>query len=88
LHGVIGLETGPTSIMDVETVDAQSAIALFEALEQTHSTMGRIHVFLDNARYHHAKVVRAGCSGQEGASSCTSCRPIALISTRSSGCGR
>ena len=62
--------------------------ALFEALEQTRSTMSRIHVFFDNARYHHAKVVRAGCSGQEGASSCTSCRPIALISTGSSGCGR
>ena len=58
LHGAIDLETGRTSIMDVETVDAQSTIALFEALEQTHSTMSRIHVFLDNARYHHAKVVQ------------------------------
>ena len=58
LHGGIDLETGQTSIMDVETVDAQSTIALFEALEQTHSTMSRIHVFLDNARYHHAKVVQ------------------------------
>ena len=37
--------------MDVETVDAHRTIALFEALEQTHSTMSRIHVFLDNARY-------------------------------------
>ena len=36
----------------------EGAIALFEALEQTHSTMSRIHVFLDNARYHHAKVVQ------------------------------
>jgi transposase len=58
LHGAIDLETGQTRIMDVETVDAQSTIALFEALERSHSTMGRIHVFLDNARYHHAKVVQ------------------------------
>ena len=58
LHGAIDLETGQTRIMDVETVDAQSTIALFEALERAHSTMSRIHVFLDNARYHHAKAVQ------------------------------
>ena len=58
LHGAIDLETGQTSIMDVQTVDAASTIALFEALERSHSTMSRIHVFLDNARYHHAKVVQ------------------------------
>ena len=58
LHGAIDLETGQTRIMDVQTVDAASTIALFEALERSHSTMSRIHVFLDNARYHHAKVVQ------------------------------
>ena len=59
LHGAIDLETGRTSVLDVETVDAASTIALFEALERSHSTMRRIHVFLDNARYHHAKAVQA-----------------------------
>jgi len=58
LHGAIDLETGRTSIMDVQTVDAASTIALFEALEQSCSTMRRIHVFLDNARYHHARAVQ------------------------------
>ena len=58
LHGAIDLETGQTRIMDVQTVDAASTIALFEALERANSTMSRIHVFLDNARYHHAKVVQ------------------------------
>ena len=58
LHGAIDLETGRVNVMDVETVDAQSTIFLFEALEQSHSTMRRIHVFLDNARYHHAKAVQ------------------------------
>jgi len=57
LHGAIDLETGQTRIMDVETVDAASTIALLEALEQS-STMRRIHVFLDNARYHHARAVQ------------------------------
>ncbi len=58
LHGAIDLETGQTRIMDVQTVDAASTIALFEALERANSTMSRIHVFLDNARYHHARAVR------------------------------
>ncbi len=58
LHGAIDLETGQTRIMDVETVDATSTIHLFEALENAQSTMSRIHVFLDNARYHHAKAVQ------------------------------
>jgi len=57
LHGAIDLETGQTRIMDVQTVDAESTIALFEALERANSTMSRIHVFLDNARYHHARAV-------------------------------
>ena len=74
---------------DVQTVDAASTIALFEALERSYSTMSRIHVFLDNARYHHAKVVQ-GWLQQPG-------RRIILyfvpshtvrISTRSSGSGR
>jgi len=58
LHGAIDLETGLTRILDVQTVDAASTIALFEALERSCSTMRRIHVFLDNARYHHARVVQ------------------------------
>ena len=58
LHGAIDLETGQTRIMDVQTVDAASTIALLEALERANSTMSRIHVFLDNARYHHARAVR------------------------------
>jgi transposase len=45
LHGAIDLETGRTNILDVQTVDADSTIALFEALQQSHSTMRRIHVF-------------------------------------------
>ena len=35
LHGAIDLETGQTRIIDVETVDAQSTIHLFEALERS-----------------------------------------------------
>jgi hypothetical protein len=45
-----------------------------------------IHVFLNNARYHHAKLVRNGLPGQIGGSSCISFRPIARISIQSCGC--
>jgi transposase len=58
LHGAIDLETGMTRIVEVEVVDAMSTIALFEALERAYPAMRRIHVFLDNARYHKAVLVR------------------------------
>ena len=58
LHGAIDLETGLTRIKEVQTVDAQSSIDLFASLERAYPTMSRIHVFLDNARYHHARAVQ------------------------------
>lgn len=58
LHGAIDLETGLTRIKEVQAVDAQSSIDLFASLERAYSTMSRIHVFLDNARYHHARAVQ------------------------------
>ena len=58
LHGAIDIETGQTRIKEVQTVDAQSSIDLFASLERAYSTMSRIHVFLDNARYHHARAVQ------------------------------
>jgi transposase len=58
LHGAIDLETGMTRIVEVEMVDALSTIALFEALERAYPAMRKIHVFLDNARYHGAALVR------------------------------
>ena len=58
LHGAIDLETGLIRIVEVQTVDAQSSIAVFEALERAYPAMRRIHVFLDNAKYHHARLVR------------------------------
>lgn len=59
LHGAIDLETGKTIVKDVLTVDAVSTIALLAAIETTYPAMRAIHVYLDNARYHHAKLVQA-----------------------------
>jgi transposase len=66
IHGAIDLESGRTRMMEVETVDAASTITLLQAIEALYPLMAVLHVFLDNARYHHAKLVqewlaRPGC---------------------------
>jgi transposase len=58
IHGAIDLETGQTRMIEVETVDAASTIRLLESIEALYPMLTLIHVFLDNARYHHAKLVR------------------------------
>jgi transposase len=58
IHGAIDLETGKTWMIDVETVNAASTITLLEAIEALYPMLALIHVFLDNARYHHAKLVQ------------------------------
>ena len=62
IHGAVDLETGKTCMLEVETVNAISTIMLLTAIEAMYPTMGVIHLFLDNARYHHARQVRAWLS--------------------------
>ena len=45
-------------MIEALTVDAQSAIMLFIAIMAMYPTKKLIHVFLDNARYHHAVPVQ------------------------------
>jgi len=66
VHGAVDLETGRTQMIDVLTVDAASTIALFTAILAANPDKRVIHVFLDNARYHHAKVVKAWLNSPEG----------------------
>jgi transposase len=66
VHGAIDLETGKTKMIEVLTVNALSTIALLLAIETMYPLKRWIHVFLDNARYHHAELVqewlaRPGC---------------------------
>src|SRR5476651_938061 len=58
IHGAIDLVTGQTRMIEVETVDAVSTIKLLGSIEALYPMLVLIHVFLDNARYHHAKLVR------------------------------
>jgi len=58
IHGAIDLESGQTRMIEAESIDAKSTIRLLEALEALYPFMVCIHVFLDNASYHHAKLVK------------------------------
>ena len=58
IHGALDLATGQTRMIEVATVDAASTIRLLEAIEALYPMLALIHVFLDNARYHHAKLVQ------------------------------
>lgn len=58
IHGAIDLETGQTRMIEVVTVDAASTISLLKGIEALYPMMALIHVFLDNARYHHATLVK------------------------------
>jgi len=66
IHGAIDLATGQTRMIEVLTVDAVSTIRLLQSIEALYPMLALIHVFLDNARYHHAILVqewlaRPGC---------------------------
>jgi DDE superfamily endonuclease len=54
----IDLETGATRMIEATTIDALSSIALLIAITLLYPTKRLIHVFLDNARYHHAVLVQ------------------------------
>ena len=58
IHGAIDLETGKTKMLEVATVNAVSTIMLLMAIEAMYPGKAMIHVFLDNARYHHAQLVQ------------------------------
>lgn len=58
IHGAIDLETGKTKMLEVLTVNAESTIALLTAIMSVFPLKRWIHVFLDNARYHHAELVQ------------------------------
>jgi hypothetical protein len=59
VHGAINLETGQTSMLEVASVDMVSTIRLLMAIAAAYPSKRIIHVFLDNARYHHANRVKA-----------------------------
>jgi len=59
VHGAIDLESGNTRMLEVATVNAISTIMLLVAIDAMYPGQRMIPLFLDNARYHHAKLVQA-----------------------------
>ena len=88
IHGAIDLETGKTRMIEAATVNAVSTIMLLMAIETMYPGKRLIHLFVDNARYHHAKLVQvSGWRGRGAASSSTSSPPTVRIWIRSNGSG-
>jgi transposase len=58
LHGALNLENFHCPLVQAEKINAASTIALFERLEADNPGKRWIHVIADNARYHHARLVR------------------------------
>ena len=58
IHGAIDLQTGQTKMLEALTVDAASTIRLLEAIGAMYPKKRVIHLFVDNARYHHAQLVQ------------------------------
>ena len=58
IHGAIDLATGQTRMIEALTIDAASTIRLLQSIEALYPMLALIHVFLDNASYHHAKLVQ------------------------------
>ena len=58
LHGAINAETYEITIIESDTVDADSTINLLSAIDQKYPCASAIKVILDNARYHYSKKVK------------------------------
>jgi transposase len=58
LHGALNLENFHCPLVQAERINAASTIALFEKLEASNPGKRWIYAIADNARYHHARLVR------------------------------
>jgi transposase len=58
IHGVLNLESGLFQFVEAEKINAETTRQLLQKLEAAYPSKRIIHVFLDNARYHHAKVLQ------------------------------
>lgn len=67
LQGALNLETMRYVGHEVETVNAQTTLDFLEILCKTYEKSRIIHVFLDNARVHHAKIVKEWLKSPQGA---------------------
>ena len=58
LNGALSLKDKTAVVLEEETVNSFSVVRLLNRLDAKHP-MGKIHLVLDNASYHHSKLVKA-----------------------------
>ena len=58
LNGALNLKNHTALVLEEKTINSEAVIRLLEKLEQAQSK-GKIYLILDNARYHHSKLVQA-----------------------------
>ena len=58
IQGAIDLETFQFTFVEAEKINAHTTRQMLDKLERNNPTMTTIHVFMDNARYHHAKALQ------------------------------
>lgn len=58
LNGVLSLNNHTALVLEEKTINSQSTIRLLQKLE-TAQPKGKIYLILDNAKYHHSKLVQA-----------------------------
>jgi transposase len=59
IHGAVDLSTGTTCMYEAPQIDGASTVHFLEMIERMFPQMQKIHLFLDNARYHHSRLVQA-----------------------------
>lgn len=59
LHGALNIETMDVTVIESKTINADSTIELLEILSQQYPLSTRLHIILDNAKYHYSKAVKA-----------------------------
>ena len=65
IQGALDLETFQFTFVEGEKINAQTTRQMLEKLERNNQTMTTIHVFVDNARYHHAKILQPWLNSAE-----------------------
>jgi transposase len=58
IHGAFNLETFDFTFVEDLKISGETTLRLLEKLERAYPHKRRIHVFVDNARYHHAKMLQ------------------------------
>ena len=65
IQGALDLESFQFTFVESEKIKAHTTQQILETLEVKNLTMTAIHVFLDNARYHYAKVLQSWLESSE-----------------------